>query len=884
MSSNSFDTEKEVLEEVPRSDTAVVLDGNKAFNSEETRLVFESEELPKAQEIQLEVTDAQYDAIMYPANENEVLRIRAGPGSGKTFTLVARIARLLEDGMDPEEILVLSMANRSVDSLRDSLARIVGSVMAEKINISTFHSFCALLIDEEGSLDSAYVRARVFDIQSWRRMISFFLGKLVRLHGQKINGSVTSAKLDRAVSDIISGRMSLDDACELHKINPKYVSELIHYLRLKGLIRFDELIRDAVKLMHQSREALKSAWDRHSDELSAGIHHSLRLSRTKAVFVDEFQDVYPALVSVVKAIVAHPTMGLPGSLMKHLTITGDPNQCIYEFLGSKADDMDNLSTALPSMRFVDKTLADSFRCTESILKAAAEACPGTSPMRLSSMRTKSASRKPFIVTSESLSEELGAFADEITRLISKTDGSVRKKDIAVLTRTNDLASQMQMLLKTRGIPSFKLTPINHWVNSRFHVMKDILSVISGDPGSSLSLLAVLSHFDKFPRAKSRLSALFNESMQQVQTNDENLLENYLMELLSGWPGESSPLTSLYKKHPSVCKAMAEFLNQVQHEREILLSIHQESPMAYGPQELCLCLSRISKIGDISKYLEVSRDQDTVSQYEILKSFNDSVHLAYENFSKLLEQNSISFIDYFVQNYDAEVPNDTEDSVKLSTIHAAKGLEFPVVFIPGLTKYGSSWNSVLGSDEADEDYLTQRADPSSRLSATSRLLYVGLTRARDLAYIGVSFPFKNLLRSTRHNFTEKSGETTRQTDNIFCKTQSSSMLNGIDRAEALAKRHGKQEISGLNATRAPILSRNNNALSTVLPQVGAAHRNFSTSVRVCLAKMTNRERLLTWLRVVEHQRDTGHWATGNRLTIYTTCIRRSANRLFIPRLL
>ncbi|GEQ71566.1 hypothetical protein JCM33374_g5251 [Metschnikowia sp. JCM 33374] len=129
-------------------------------------------------EIELSVTESQYSAIVHPPEMNQILRIRAGPGSGKTFTLVARIAHLLSNGTPPESILVLSMANRSVDSLKDTLSRFIGSEKAAAVEISTFHSFCAGLLEQYGSIMNArYTKQNIFDETTWKTMIGFFSGK-----------------------------------------------------------------------------------------------------------------------------------------------------------------------------------------------------------------------------------------------------------------------------------------------------------------------------------------------------------------------------------------------------------------------------------------------------------------------------------------------------------------------------------------------------------------------------------------------------------------------------------------------------------------------------------------------------------------------------------
>ncbi|GEQ72851.1 hypothetical protein JCM33374_g6539 [Metschnikowia sp. JCM 33374] len=191
---------------------------------------------------------------------NQILRIRAGPGSGKTFTLVARIAHLLSNGTPPESILVLSMANRSVDSLKDTLSRFIGSEKAAAVEISTFHSFCAGLLEQYGSIMNArYTKQNIFDETTWKTMIGFFSGKTVKFGQHTIEGSITPVRLSKALSSIMLGHVSVAAMAAEHKINPHYVSSLVEHLKSSGLIRYDELIADATRLIRYSAARLRDS-------------------------------------------------------------------------------------------------------------------------------------------------------------------------------------------------------------------------------------------------------------------------------------------------------------------------------------------------------------------------------------------------------------------------------------------------------------------------------------------------------------------------------------------------------------------------------------------------------------------------------------------------
>ncbi|KAM9912879.1 hypothetical protein OXX69_002144 [Metschnikowia pulcherrima] len=740
-------------------------------------------------EIELHVAESQYSAIMHPAKMNQVFRIRAGPGSGKTFTLVARVAQLMTDGILPEEILVLSMANRSVESIRDMLTKLIGTEKAAKVEISTFHSFCAGLLEQYGFImDTKTQKQNIFDETTWRTMLSFFSGKSVKFGEHTIEGSITPLRLGKAITNIMLGYTTVEATAAEHNINPNYLSRLVLHLKSSGLIRYDELIADATRLMRFSAARIGE------NDTSRAEYEMPRLANYKAVFVDEFQDVYPALSKIVENIVEYPTSGLAGQC-KHLTITGDPHQSIYEFLGTSEQDMFLFHEKVPGMEVVDHQLSESFRCTQPILDAAIDVALKDPYLKLHASRSEAYPQKPVLIQSRSVVEEYQLVADEIVRLLCCSGGLIRMEDIAILTKTNDAAIGIQSVLKSRyGLPSFKLSSGNQWVTSRLHILKHVLSVVAGDSGASVSLMSILLTLDSDFGGRKRVSKLFNESVNKGESSDSLFLENYLFEELSQVSNPKSTLSKSYKKHPAVLNRMAAFLNQVQHERSVLADMHTNDPLTYDPAALVGCLQRMAKLDGIAQFLGLESNETSKSTpLELLESFNDSIHHAYSKYHARPELRSMSFLDYFLQTYDSEVSNPIGNSIKVSTIHSAKGLEFPIVFILGQTVYTASWDKVLQEENASKiteigndvsvfgqetnvevfaekslarpkEEIVHENGPVQAPNSTSRLLYVALTRARNLVYVGCRIPYENMSAMTKARFSAASpvlGQSTSQ---------------------------------------------------------------------------------------------------------------------------
>lgn len=669
-----------------------------------------AESLPEMEPVELEdvsveVSDAQYEVIKYPLNMDEIISMKAGPGSGKTFTLMARIARLIgKEIVKPSEILVLSMANRSVSALKKHLEKLLGAELASQVEISTFHSFCGSVVDQYAQvIDPNLPRRRLLDQAGWRSVAEFFLQKTVVLNGHSIGATLSPARFDKLLTEIANGTTTTQEAAEANKIPVDYLEGIFQYMTSHGMMRYNDLVTLALNVMDKSLE-------RGTDDYLLP-----RIATYKMVVVDEFQDMYPLLLSVIKAVVGYPTFECEPSLKKNLIIAGDQNQSIYEFLGSSPDSMEKLEAQLPDMKVTELPLNESFRCSQEILDAAIVASfnkENTGENTIKSMKPLPNITKPVVFT-EIRGDEHSMVADEIVRLICCLGGLINPRDIAVLTKTNAEAVKMQHVLRTNyGIECTKISQGNVWTLSRVRLFRDILSVIEGDADSSFCLLNLLRILDTSSGASQRASKLFSRAMAMENSHEHTFFEDYLYSNLS----EDKDFDSLFKNHYSSLKNIAAFLNQVQKERQILHDYYSLGSMTYIPLAVVECLQRISALDGIREFINGS---DSLPHRVILVSFNESLHYCFETYLAQKEVQDRTFIEYFLQNYDQEIPPTNENLIQVLTIHSAKGLEFPIVFVLG--GYSNSWQSFLRG-EGEES------------SGQARLLYVASTRAKDLLYL------------------------------------------------------------------------------------------------------------------------------------------------------
>lgn len=692
-------------------------------------------------------TDHQRRIIQHPADLNSVLEVRAGPGSGKTSTLAKRIAYLVGHlGYKPDEILVLSMSNRAVKTLRERLKMLQDGDLGEKINISTFHSFCGSLIDQYGlKYSSMYKRQMLMDDLSWRSFSKIFLGKTVSLNGKKIKGMLTAHSLESLLSDVRSGKLTVEQAAKVYKVNKEYIEELSEYLIQNGMIRYDDLLYYALNLMQDS----KSASINGENTLIPQLHNY------KVVVVDEFQDIYPKLFDIVTAIAKYPTVDGDDNSVKHISVAGDPNQSIYDFLGTNTKIWEKLRNTFPNATFKVLKLDESFRNTPEILNSVYSIID-QSPSGVIKSDVKSLKQNgplPIVYSCASAHKEYSFVAQEISRLILELGGVLKYSDFSVLMRTNkEIESFSNHVSKFHDIKVNKLSLALPWVNSRVHLMLDLLAVINGGMGSDFGLLCILSHVDTKAGNSIRLSKLFNLNQEyrdcRFSNKSSNSLESLiLVSSLSRLEKISSEdsffatkLESIYKsaKNHETLFSIYNIVSIIRKQRSLLLS----DPSQEHPKNILCSLLHIMENSGLLEYLNYTdfthntgkstRNSSEVDMssylHDNIKSFYTSLCYSYECFQENKHEvnKEEQFLEYFLRNYNDEVPIFEFDKVNISTIHAAKGMEFPVVFIIGLSEMmppKSSWDPILLQDNARSNDF--------------RLFYVAATRAKFLLYLGTS---------------------------------------------------------------------------------------------------------------------------------------------------
>lgn len=617
------------------------------------------------------------------------------------------------------------MANRSVKLLKSNLVSTIGDELANKIQLSTFHSFCGTMLEHFGSFYSEkFNQRRLMDDASWRAFTTIFLRKSIKINGNSIDSDVTAVSLQRMLSDVKSQKLTLDEASKRYKISKEYIQLLLSYLEKNGMMMYLDLITDFLKMVSVS--------------LSEGNLKIPTLSNYKVVIVDEFQDMYHELLKVVEVVVNYPSLlDQPDTSKKHLTIAGDPNQSIYEFLGSSPNMMLNINEFIPGYETIyEVLLSEIFRSTPEIMNAAneislrtlelgenSEQATGISLLQ-PSVVVRSPGHKPIITNHISAGEEHFFIAKEITRLICELGGLLTPSDFVILTRTNQELEQIDKLLcESYDFKCNKLSSTVMWTYSRLLLFINILLVLRkrDNGGSNFPLLCILQILDA--KGSKRISNIFN------QLQDAENLEDYFLNAKN-----EVELRKIYKSVPEKLNEVQHLLKIILQERENIIprgsNISADSTPYVTPNILLRSIFNVCEKADLLPYIN---QQENLNIY--LESFNRSLHYCYKCFVEQQNRGTFldSFLEFFIRNYGDQVPITDKDMINLSTVHSAKGLEFPVVFVTGSTKlyYQKSnyWESLFYGGELEGESL------SKARFEKARLFYVASTRAKHLLYIG-----------------------------------------------------------------------------------------------------------------------------------------------------
>ena len=631
-------------------------------------------------------------------HEGSPLLIVAGAGSGKTAVLTRRIAYLTAArGVGVGQILAITFTNKAAAEMRERVVRLVGN-RARAMWVSTFHSTCVRILRNQASLiEGLNSNFSIYDADDSRRLLQMIgrdMGLDIKRYSPRLLANAISNLKNELIDPAEAVSNLTDDSDELSRTVASVYGEYQRRLRAANALDFDDLIGETVAVLRAFPQIAQ--------------HYRRRF---RHVLVDEYQDTNHAQYVLVRELVGRG--GQPGSdevsdevPPAELCVVGDADQSIYAFRGATIRNIEDFERDYPDAKTI--LLEQNYRSTQNILSAANSVIARNSGRRDKRLWTAAGAGELIVgYVADNEHDEARFVAEEIDALAEK--GEITYNDVAVFYRTNNSSRSLEEVFIRAGIP-YKVVG-----GVRFYERKEIRDIVAylrvlDNPGDAVSMRRILNT----PRR-----GIGDRAEACVAVYAENTGASFADALVAAAEGKVPMLNSRAEKAIS---GFVELLDELRGRLDDDLGDLVESVLertgyrrelesSTDPQEL----ARLDNLNElVSVAHEFSTDRENVAALdESLQTPEDEDVPDTGVLAEFLERVSL------VSDSD-EIPEDGAGMVTLMTLHTAKGLEFPVVFVTG-------W------EDGMFPHMRSLDDPTE-LSEERRLAYVGITRARQRLYL------------------------------------------------------------------------------------------------------------------------------------------------------
>lgn len=586
------------------------------------------------------------------------LLILAGAGSGKTTVLVNRVQHIIGDGLAlPWQVLAITFTNKAAGEIRERLVKAIGEE-ANDIWAFTFHSCCARILRRFGERLGYSNHFTIYDTDDQKRVMK---------HCQKSLGLTDKIINHKSIlSEISSAKDSLIDVDEYKSmaVNDFRKAKIADCYELyqKELLKsdamdFDDIIFNTVKLLQENDDV-----------------RELYQKQFKYVMVDEYQDTSHAQYILVSLLAGG---------YKNICVVGDDDQSIYRFRGATIENILSFEQQYKNAKVI--RLEQNYRSTQNILDGANSIIANNKNRKGKNLWTAAgAGEKIILNTVNSEKEESDFIVEEILKNVAQ---GRKMSDHAVLYRMNAQSRNLEITLTKSGIPH-KIIGGN-----RFFDRKEIKDVIS--------YFAVINN----PADNVRLQRIINVPKRSIgDTTFANVLEIATGLGISAF--EVCERSDEFQKTLRSAQKLMAFTNMIKHFQKLL---DEGMPLSDLLQEIL----------NETKYFDYL-DEDPETAEDRKNNINElsSMFIKYQEEEEDFDLSS--FLEDVALVSDIDSYNETDDCVVLMTLHSAKGLEFPIVFIPGMEEGIFPGNQSIYSEEDLEE--------------ERRLAYVGVTRAKEKLYL------------------------------------------------------------------------------------------------------------------------------------------------------
>ncbi|MHC9572959.1 DNA helicase PcrA [Corynebacterium diphtheriae] len=641
------------------------------------------------------------------------LLIVAGAGSGKTSVLTRRIAYLMRvRGVQPQNILAITFTNKAAAEMRERVSSLVGPV-AQRMWVSTFHSTCVRILREQAQLvPGLNTNFTIYDSDDSKRLLSM-ISKDFSLDIKKFTPRLLATGISNLKNELIDADQACADA-ESTK-NPyettiaSVFAEYQKRLRASNAVDFDDLIGETVRIFREHPPVTE-----------------YYRRRFRHVLIDEYQDTNHAQYALIHELVGS------GPDASELCVVGDSDQSIYAFRGATIRNIEEFERDYPNAETI--LLEQNYRSTQTILNAANSVIAQNENRREKKLWTALGSGDPIVgYVADNEHDEARFIANEVDALADK---GVAYSDIAVMYRTNNSSRAVEDVFMRTGIP-YKVVG-----GTRFYERKEIRDIIAylrliDNPDDAVSLRRIINtprrgigdkavaflslHADNHNVGfhKALLDAT-EDKVSMLGARGRNAVTGFV-DMMKGIREEAANKVNEVTGMPDIGDMVSYILDVTGYKAELEKS--------NDPQDGAR-LDNLNELVSVAR--EFSSEAANQVAYECMGAENQAPEIPELSEGEAAPGSLMAFLERVSLVADADqIPDNEQGVVTLMTLHTAKGLEFPVVFLTG-------W------EDGQFPHLRALGAPKE-LAEERRLAYVGITRARRTLYLS-----RAMLRSSWGN--------------------------------------------------------------------------------------------------------------------------------------
>jgi len=604
------------------------------------------------------LNDKQREAALHTEGP---LLILAGAGSGKTATMTHRIAYLIEQGMSPFKILAVTFTNKAAEEMRHRVEKLVG--YCPGMWILTFHSMSLRILREHYEAAGYEKNFVVYDTVDQKALLKNILKELnVDSKEYPINYLAAIISKEKEADRGPEEYLELEGDTFKNKVIYRVYKEYQKQLKKNNAMDFDDLLLNALHVLRDNKEILGEYQRRFS-----------------YIMVDEYQDTNHIQYQIIRLLAASH---------QNLCVVGDDDQCIYQWRGADIRNILDFEKDFPEAKVIK--LEQNYRSCGNILAAAHSVIRNNRGRKSKKLWTEAEEGHKIVYSRLDNDKEEAYY---VAREIQLLKGAQRDfDDFAILYRTNAQSRLFEDSLRRQRIPYQILSGFSFYERKETKDMISYMRLVV-NPKDDMAFLRIINE------PKRGIGAKTLEKLQAIaMVRGESLLEAI---------SDEEVLLSLPSKAQAAVRELVSIINMCSDERENL---------------------RISDIYDNllvrTGYMRALEEQNTIEAEGRIENLLDFKSFIYDFEKEKQESGEKATLEEFLEKVatdgDADKFESESGKVTLMTLHSAKGLEFPVVFMPGME---------------DGLFPSHRSiDSEEKLEEERRLCYVGMTRAKERLFL------------------------------------------------------------------------------------------------------------------------------------------------------